>query len=177
MSAAAYGMLAEFVTADALLAAVRRARENGCRQVEAYSPFSIEGMDEAVGFRSRAVPAWTFAGGVAGGLGTFLLQWYSAVIDYPLNIGGRPLDSWPSFIPATFELAVLGAAFAAVLSMLAANGLPRLVHPLFGVPEFDLATRNRFFLCLRASDPTYHAGRNRQMLEELHPLLLREVPQ
>jgi len=177
MSGRPYGMLAEFATADALLAAARRARENGCRQVEAYSPFAVEGLAEALGFRSRAVQAWTFAGGVAGGLGTFLLQWYSAVVDYPLNIGGRPLNSWPSFIPATFELAVLGAAIAAVISMLVANGLPRLVHPLFSVPEFDLAMRNRFFLCLRASDPTYDAGRIRQMLEDLHPLLMREVAQ
>ncbi|GAB3401076.1 DUF3341 domain-containing protein [Massilia agilis] len=172
---APYGLLAEFATADLLLAAVRRARENGCRQVEAYAPFAVDGLAEALGFRSHAVQAWTFAGAVAGGLGTYLLQWYSAVIDYPLNIGGRPLDSWPSFIPPTFELAVLGAAFAAVLSMLIANGLPRLVHPLFGAPEFDLASRNRFFLCLRASDPTYHVGRSRQMLDDLHPLLLREV--
>lgn len=172
---APYGLLAEFATADLLLAAVRRARENGCRQVEAYAPFAVDGLAEALGFRSHAVQAWTFAGAVVGGLGTYLLQWYSAVIDYPLNIGGRPLDSWPSFIPPTFELAVLGAAFAAVLSMLIANGLPRLVHPLFGAPEFDLASRNRFFLCLRASDPTYHVGRSRQMLDDLHPLLLREV--
>jgi hypothetical protein len=175
MSARPYGLLAEFATAEALLAAVRRARENGCRQVEAYSPFSIDELPEALGFRSRTVQAWTFAGAVMGGLGTYLLQWYSAVIDYPLNIGGRPLNSWPSFIPPTFELTVLGAAVAAVLSMLVANGLPRLVHPLFSVPEFDLATRNRFFLCLLASDPTYHVGRSRQMLADLHPLLLREV--
>lgn len=175
MSGGLYGLLVEFATADALLAAVRRARDNGCRQVDAYSPFSIDGMDEALGFRSKAVQAWTFAGAIVGGGGTFLLQWYSAVIDYPINVGGRPLDSWPSFMPATFEFAVLFAAFAAGISMFVANGLPRLVHPLFSAPDFDLASRNRFFLCLPASDPTFHVGRSRQMLEDLQPLLIREV--
>jgi hypothetical protein len=177
MTRALYGLLVEFATADALLAAVRRARDNGCRELEAYSPFPIEGLAEELGFRSHAVPAFTFGGALVGGLGAYFLQWYSAVVDYPINVGGRPLNSWPSFLPATFELAVLGAAIAAVIGMLVANGLPRLVHPLFGAPEFDLATRNRFFLCLPASDPTFHIGRSRQMLAELSPLLLVEVMQ
>jgi hypothetical protein len=175
VSAAPYGLLAEFATADALLAAVRCARENGCRQVDAYSPFAIEGLAEELGFRSQGVQAWALVGALIGGIGTYLLQWYTAVIDYPLNIGGRPLNSWPSFIPATFEIAILGGAFGALIAMFAANGLPRLIHPLFGAPEFDLATRNRFFLCLPASDPTYHLGRCKQMLEGLQPLMLREV--
>lgn len=175
MSAQPYGLLAEFPTADALLAAVRCAREHGCRQVEAYAPFAVEGLDEAIGFRSHVVQTWAIIGGLTGGIGTYLLQWYSAVIDYPINIGGRPLHSWPSFIPATFEIAVLGAAFGAVITTFAASGLPKLVHPLFSAPEFDLATRNRFFLCLRASDPTYHLGRCMQMLADLKPLMMREV--
>ncbi|TFW29005.1 DUF3341 domain-containing protein [Massilia horti] len=172
---ALYGLLFEFPTADALLAAVRRARENGCREVDAYSPFSIEGMPAALGFRSHAVQAWTFVGALLGGGGTYFLQWYSAVINFPINVGGRPLHSWPSFIPATFEITVLGAALAALISMLAANGLPRLIHPLFGAPDFDLASRNRFFLCLPASDPTFHAGRSRQMLADLEPIKISEV--
>lgn len=175
MSTQAYGLLAEFATADALRAAVRRARENGCRQVEAYTPFAVEGLDEDIGFRSFVVQTWTVIGALIGGIGTYMLQWYSAVIDYPLNIGGRPLHSWPSFIPATFEIAVLGAAFGAVIATFVASGLPKLVHPLFSAPEFDLATRNRFFLCLRASDPTYHLGRSVQMLADLQPLMMREV--
>jgi hypothetical protein len=103
-------------------------------------------------------------------------QWYAAVVDYPINIGGRPLHSWPAFIPATFEITILGAAVAAVLAMLVLNGLPRLHHPLFEVEEFELASRNRFFLCLPARDPVFAPGPARDLLEGLHPLLLREVP-
>jgi hypothetical protein len=115
-------------------------------------------------------------GGILGGAGAYFLQWYAAVVDYPLNIGGRPLHSWPAFIPATFELTILGAAVAAVIAMLALNGLPRLYHPLFEVDEFELASRNRFFLCLPAHDPVFAPGPARTLLEERSPLLLREVP-
>lgn len=174
---ALYGLLAEFSSAETLLAAVRRARENGCRQIDAYSPLPIEGMPEALRFTRNGVPALAFGGGLLGGLGTYFLQWYTAVHDYPLNIGGRPLHSWPAFIPATFELAVLGAALAAVLGMLLASGLPRLRHPLFDAPQFDLASRNRFFLLLPATDPTFHVGRSRQFLADLQPLLVCEVAQ
>ncbi len=169
-------MLAEFATADALLAAANRTRQAGYRQLEAYAPFAVEGLAEAVGFRRNRVPLITLLGGIAGGIGTYFLQWYSAVIDYPINVGGRPLHSWPSFLPPTFEITILGAAFAAVLGMLIANGLPRLHHPLFDVPEFDLATRNRFFLFLPAGDPAFEAERSRRFLDDLQPLLVREVP-
>jgi hypothetical protein len=171
-----YGLLAEFATADALVAAAKQARAQGYRQVEAYSPFAIEGLDEAIGLPRNRVPLIALLGGIAGGLGTYFLQWYSAVIDYPVNIGGRPLNSWPSFIPPTFELTILGAAFAAVIGMLALNGLPRLYHPLFNVPEFDLATRNRFFLCLPVRDPAFEIDRAKKFLQGLQPLLMREVP-
>jgi hypothetical protein len=176
MSAPPYGLLAEFATADALLAAVRCARENGCREVDAYAPFAVEGLAEAAGFRANSVPLWTFLGAILGGAGAYFLQWYSAVVDYPVNVGGRPLHSWPSFIPATFELTILGAALAAVIGMLTQNGLPRLNHPLFDVPEFDLATRNRFFLCLTARDPAFDAEASRRFLDGLGPLLICEVP-
>lgn len=142
-----HGVLAEFATADLLLAAARASREAGYA-AEAYTPFPVEGLAEALGFTANRIPLVTFLGGLAGGLGGYLLQWYSAVIDYPLNIGGRPLHSWPAFIPATFALTILGAAVAAVIGMLLANRLPRLNHPLFEIREFDLASRNRFFLCL-----------------------------
>lgn len=171
-----YGLLAEFSTADALLAAANRARQAGYRQLEAYAPFAVDGLADAVGFRRNRVPLITLLGGILGGAGTYFLQWYSAVIDYPINIGGRPLHSWPSFIPPTFEITILGAALAATLGMLVANGLPRLHHPLFDVPEFDLATRNRFFLVLLAGDPVYDPQHSRQFLEALEPLLVREVP-
>jgi hypothetical protein len=171
-----YGLLAEFPSADALCAAARHARANGYTRVEAYSPFAIEGLDDIVGADKGWIAPLTLLGGILGGAGTYFLQWYAAVVDYPINIGGRPLHSWPAFIPATFEITILGAAVAAVLAMLVLNGLPRLYHPLFEVEEFELASRNRFFLCLPARDPVFAPGPARDLLEELHPLLLREVP-
>jgi len=171
-----WGLMAEFASADDLVAAARRVREAGYERAEAYSPFHVEGLAEALGFERNRVPVFTFLGALLGGVGGYFLQWYAAVIDYPVNIGGRPLHSWPMFVPVTFEMAVLGGAFAAVISMFAANGLPRLRHPLFAAPEFDLATRNRFFLCLRADDPAWEAGRARELLEGLHPMRCVEVP-
>ncbi|TFY97224.1 DUF3341 domain-containing protein [Ramlibacter humi] len=168
--------MAEFADADELLAAARRVREAGYQRAEAYSPFHVDGLAEALGFTRNRVPAFTFVGGVLGGAGGFFLQWYSAVIDFPVNVAGRPLNSWPMFIPVTFEMAVLGAAFAALISMLAANGLPRLRHPLFAVAEFDLATRNRFFLCLRCDDPAFEPQRARELLQAMHPMRCVEVP-
>ena len=177
MSAPAlYGLLAEFPSADSLCAAARHVRERGYTRVEAYSPFAIEGLDEIVGADKGWIAPLTLLGGLLGGAGTYFLQWYAAVVDYPIDIGGRPLHSWPAFIPATFEITILGAALAAVVTMLVANGLPRLHHPLFEVEEFELASRNRFFLCLPARDPVFAPGAARDLLEELRPLLVREVP-
>jgi hypothetical protein len=176
VSARLYGLLAEFPTADALCAAAKQARAQGYTQAEAYSPFSIEGLDEALGPKRDWVAPATLVGGLLGGAGTYFLQWYAAVVDYPVNVGGRPLHSWPAFIPATFEITILGAALAAVLAMLIQNGLPRLHHPLFEVEEFELASRNRFFLCLPAHDPVFAPGPARTLLEGLQPMLLREVP-
>lgn len=171
-----WGLLAEFGTADALLAAARALRAAGYRELEAYSPFPVEGLAEALGPQRDAVPLCTLLGALAGGVGGYLMQWYSAVVDYPVNIGGRPLHSWPMFVPATFELAVLGGAFAAVLAMLWGCGLPRLRHPLFAVPEFDLATRNRFFLAVRTRDPAFDRQRTPALLQGLQPLACVEVP-
>jgi hypothetical protein len=171
-----YGLLAEFPSADSLCAAARHVRERGYTRVEAYSPFAIEGLDEIIGADQGWIAPLTLLGGLLGGAGTYFLQWYAAVVDYPVNIGGRPLHSWPAFIPATFEITILGAALAAVVAMLVANGLPRLHHPLFEVEEFELASRNRFFLCLPARDPVFAPGPARDLLAELRPLLLREVP-
>lgn len=171
-----YGLLAEFPSADSLCTAVRHVRARGWTRVEAYSPFAIEGLDEIVGADKGGIAPLTLLGGIVGGAGTYFLQWYAAVVDYPINIGGRPLNSWPAFIPATFEITILGAAVAAVVTMLVLNGLPRLYHPLFEVEEFELASRNRFFLCLPARDPVFAPGFARDLLAELHPLLLREVP-
>ncbi len=175
MSAPLYGLLAEFASADALIAAARQARAHGYANLEAYSPFPLEELDVLVGMKRNHVPLITLLGGIAGGAGTYAMQWYSAVLDYPINVGGRPMHSWPSFIPATFEITILGAAVAAVLGMLLLNGLPRLHHPLFDVEEFDLASRNRFFLCLPAQDPAFDRQRSGALLEGMNPLLVREV--
>jgi hypothetical protein len=171
-----YGLMAELDSADALVDAASQARAAGFGRVEAYSPFPVEGLADAVGFERSRVPLATLLGGIAGGVGGFFLQWYTAVIDYPINSGGRPLNSWPEFIPVTFEMTVLGAALAAVVTMLLANGLPRLRHPVFNVDEFELATRNRFFLCLRCDAPRFDERKARTFLDRLQPMRVIEVP-
>ena len=170
-----WGLVAEFSTADALLAAARRARAAGYLRAEAYSPFAIDGLAEALGAPKTRVPAITFLGALGGAVLGFFVQWYSAVIDYPVNIAGRPLNSWPMFLPTTFEIAVLFGALSAVGAMLVGSGLPRLHHPLFGSKHFDLASRNRFFLCLRCDDPAFEAAQARRLLEGLQPLTCTEV--
>jgi Protein of unknown function (DUF3341) len=167
---ALYGLMAEFASAEALLVAARRTYAEGYRETEAYSPFPVEGLSEAIGFTSNRVPLLTLLGGILGAAIGYFIQWYSAVIDYPLNVGGRPLNSWPAFILVTFELAMLGAALAAVVGMLLLNGLPRLSHPVFNARDFDLATRNRFFLGIKANDPRFDVDKTRRFLEALVPL-------
>lgn len=171
---AIYGLMGELASGEALVEAAKQARKAGLVALEAYSPYPVEGLDDVLGFTKSGVPSWTLVGGIAGGLGGAFVQWYSAVVDYPINVGGRPLDSWPAFIPAIFECTILGAAFFAVGSMLIANGLPKLRHPVFGAPHFDLASRNRFFLCVRAHDPAF--ANAREFLEALPALRVVEVP-
>jgi hypothetical protein len=177
MSAARYGLIAEFATADRLVDAARKAYLEGYRRLEAYSPFAVDGLAEAIGFGTNRVPLLTLLGGIIGGVGGYFMQWYSAVVSYPINVGGRPLHSWPSFVPATFELTILGAALAAVFGMLLSNGLPRLYHPIFNAKDFDLATRNRFFLCILSTDPLFSEEGTRKFLADLQPLNIGEVPQ
>jgi len=162
-----YGLLAEFHSPEELLAAARRAQEAGFNKMDAYTPFPIEGLAEAVGFRRTRLPLVVLIGGVIGGAGGFLLQYWTSVIAYPLNVGGRPFNSWPSFIVVTFELTILAAALAAVLGMLALNGLPQPYHPLFNVERFALASRDRFFLCIKAADPKFDRAATRKFLESL----------
>jgi hypothetical protein len=171
-----YGLLAEFAAADRLLEGVRRARaELSDARVEAYSPFPIEGVNEALGPHPDRVPLFVLLGAIVFGAGTYALEWYSAVFDYPLNVGGRPLASWPAFLPPAIEMTVLGAAVAGVIAMLAANGLPRLNHPLFGVAAFERASNDRFFLLLRAAGPGFDASSAHELLEGLAPLTISEV--
>lgn len=174
--ASLYGLLAEFAGAEQLLAAARAARGTArAAALEAYSPFPIEGLDEAVGARPTRVPLWMLLGALAGGLGTYALECYAAVFNYPLDIGGRPLLSWPAFVPPALEMTVLGAAVLGVIAMLAGNRLPRLHHPLFAVAAFERATSDRFFLVLRAEGPDFDVGAARAFLETLSPLGVTEV--
>lgn len=171
-----YGYLAEFQTADALLAAARCIREAGYRKLDAFSPFPLEGLPEAIGIEDSALPYWMLGGGLVGAVTGYGIQYFSAVIDYPILVGGKPFNSWPAFIPATFELAVLFAALTGFVALVLTNGLPRLHHPLFGVPRFDLATRDRFFLLIKANDPSFDRQRTRRQLDECRPAGVFEVP-
>jgi hypothetical protein len=171
-----YGLLAEFADAQALVAATRRAHDAGFRHMDAYSPFPIEGLAEALGFRKTRLPLIVLIGGVLGGLSGYLLQYWTAVIDYPINVGGRPLHSWPSFMIVTFELTILGASIFAVLGMLALNGLPMPYHPVFNVPRFVLATRDRFFLCIEANDLLFDRVKTAAVLRDLGACEVTEVP-
>jgi hypothetical protein len=170
-----YGLMAEFDSPDALLVAAQRAYEAGYRRMDAYSPFPVEGLAEAIGFHRSGLPLVVLIGGIVGGLGGYLMQYYLSAIDYPLNIGGRPLHSAPSFIPVTFELTILIAALAAVLGLLALNGLPMPYHPVFNVPRFELASRNLFFLCIEATDRQFDRQNTRRFLESLQALGVSEV--
>ncbi len=164
-----YGLMAEFVNSEELLAAARRVYQEGYRRLDAYSPLPVEGLAEAIGFHRTAVPLIVLIGGLAGCLGGFFMQYWIAVLDYPINVGGRPLLSWPSFIPVTFELTVLIGGLSALIGMLALNGLPMPYHPVFNVPRFELATQNRFFLCIEATDPKFDRQGTRRFLEGLQP--------
>jgi ActD protein len=171
-----YGLMAEFTQAEELVTAARRAHDEGYRRMDAFTPYALSELPEAIGFRRNRLPMVVLIGGLFGGIGAFLMQYYASAIDYPINVGGRPLNSWPSFIPVTFELTVLAAAFAAVLGMLGLNGLPMPYHPVFNVPRFELASRNRFFLCIQSDDPKFDLRETRQFLESLGPRDVCEVP-
>ena len=152
---AIYGVMAEFDDPTAVVVATRRAYEEGYRRMDAYSPYPIEALSEAVGPHKERLPLIVLIGGIIGMIGGYGLQYYVSVINYPLNVGGKPLHSWPAYIPITFETTVLGAAMAAIFGMLALNGLPEPYHPVFNAPNFALATRDRFFLVIESRDPKF----------------------
>ncbi len=167
--------MADFDEPEQLLAAARKAYEQGYRRMDAYTPFPIEGLAETIGFHSNKVALIVLVGGILGCLTGFFLQYYVAVMNYPLNIGGRPLNSWPSFIPITFELTVLFAALSAVFGMLALNRLPMPYHPVFNVPGFETATRNRFFLCIESDDPKFDRIQTAEFLKSQPARAVSEV--
>ncbi|MEQ8765024.1 MAG: DUF3341 domain-containing protein [Planctomycetota bacterium] len=170
-----YGMLAGFEDPDALLEAAHKTTREGYTVVEAYSPMPIHGLAEAIGFESTRLPWIVLLGGILGGLTGYLMQYYSAVIDYPYSVGGKPDHSWPQFVPITFEMTILGAGLSAVLGMLALNGLPRPNHPVFNVPDFKLASRDGFFLFILARDPKFEEDSARVFLESLTPIFVAPV--
>ena len=170
-----YGVMGEFETTEQLIHAVGKVREAGYRRFEAYSPFPVEGLSHAMGFKRNFVPLITLIGGLTGGLGGFFFQYWVAVITYPLNIGGRSLNSWPAFIPVTFELTILGAALSAVFGMLALNRLPQPHHPIFNVPRFSHATTDRFFICIESRDPKFHLADTARFLQGLQAHHISEV--
>jgi len=170
-----YGLVAEFSSAETLVVAANRTREAGYRRIDAYSPFPVRGLADAIGFHRSRLPLVVLLGGILGGGGAFFMEWFSATVHYPINAGGRPLNSWPAFIPVTFELTVLGAALAAVLGMIVMNGLPMPYHPLFNVERFGQASRDRFFLCIEARDPQFDGVATKRFLENLNPMGVYEV--
>ena len=170
-----YGVMAEFDTPEMLSAGAERAHAAGYRRMDAYSPFPIEGLAEVIGFKRTQLPLIVLIGGILGGIGGFYLQYWTSVIDYPLIVGGKPYNSWPAFIPVTFETTILGAALAAVLGMLGLNGLPMPYHPVFNVERFALASRDRFFLCIEAADPKFDSHHTVEFLRSLNPSSIHEV--
>ena len=171
-----YGMMAEFDTPVALIEAAKRTYQAGYKKIDTYSPFPIEGLAEEIGFHRDEVPLVVLIGGIVGGLTGYLMQYWMSAVAYPLNIGGKPYHSWPAFIVITFEMTILFAGISAVFGMLALNGLPMPYHPVFNVPRFTRASRDRFFLVVFSSDVNYDPAATRQFLESLDPRSVSEVP-
>jgi hypothetical protein len=171
-----YGVIAEFGDAQSLLDAANAARERGYVELDAFSPFPVHGLAEAVGFTKTRLPLIVLVMGLLGGIGGFFMCWYANVIAYPLNIGGKAYNSWPAWIPITFECTILLAAFGAVFGMLALNGLPMPYHPVFNVRRFDQASRDKFFLVIQARDPKFKLDEVRDFFDTLNPREIVDVP-
>ena len=168
--------MAEFDSAQALIDAAKRTHEAGYKKIDAYSPFPIEEASEAVGFHKSRVPLIVLVGSILGGASGYGLQYWINCISYPLNIGGKPYQSWPAFIVPTFELTILFAGLCGVFGMFALNGLPMPHHPLFNVDRFSLVTRDKFFLCVEAADPKFDMDGTQRFMESLRPTSISEVP-
>jgi ActD protein len=171
-----YGLMAEFDSPGTIIAAANKTYAAGYKKIDAYSPFPIEELSEAIGFHRNGVAPVVLTGGILGCLTGYIMQWWIATVSYPINVGGRPYHSWPSFIVVTFELTILFSVLAAVFGMLALNGLPMPYHPVFNVERFALASKDRFFLIIFSSDPKYSSAETRAFLESLGPRSVSEVP-
>jgi len=176
VTSSTYGLMAEFDSAQELVEAAHKTHTAGYQKIDAYSPFPVEGLAEAIGFHKNRVPLVVLIGGILGGLSGYMLQYWVAAITYPTNIGGRPYHSWPSFIIVTFEMTILFGGLSAVFGMLALNGLPMPYHPVFNVPEFKKASENKFFLVVFSTDPKYDSAGTRNFLQGLSPRMIAEVP-
>jgi hypothetical protein len=170
-----YGLMAEFDSPEDLLSAAKRAHAEGYRRMDAYTPFPVEGLAEAIGFPHTRLPLLVLLAGLFGAFVGFVSQYYVTVFDYPLIVGGRPLNSWPAYIPITFEVTILFAALTAVVGMIALNRLPMPYHPVFNVPAFGAASRDRFFLCIEAADPRFDREGTRRFLQGLQAKEVSEV--
>jgi hypothetical protein len=171
-----FGLMAEFDNVNDAVIAARRTYAAGYRKLDAYSPFPVEELSEAIGFHKNGVALVCLVGGLLGCTAAYVLQWWINTISYPINIGGRPLHSWPSFVIVTFEMTILFSGLSAVFGMLALNGLPMPYHPVFNVPRFELASRDRFFLVIFSSDRNYDPIGTREFLEGLNAISVAEVP-
>ncbi len=170
-----YGLMAEFERPEGLVRAARAAHEQGFRRLDAYSPYPIEELFEALHIHKTGMPVIMLIGGIVGCIAGFALQYYCNVYDYPINVGGRPLNSWPSWIPIMFELTVLTSALSGIFGLLGLCGLPMPYHPVFNVPAFVRASRDRFFLCIEARDPKFELAATKQFLAGLGPREVTEV--
>ena len=170
-----YGLMAEFATPSEIVHASEKAYSAGYRRMDAYSPMPVHGLAEAIGFRNNRVPLVVLIGALIGAAAGYGLCWFMAAVPYVHNIGGRPIHSWPAFIPITFETTVLFASLFAVVGMILMNGLPRPYHPVFNAPRFGRATHDKFFLCIEASDPKFHLEDTRAFLQGLEPYEVTEV--
>src|SRR3984957_14859798 len=171
-----YGLMAEFETPGTIIAAANKTYAAGYKKIDAYSPFPIEELAEAIGFHRNGVAPVVLVGGILGCLTGYLMQWWISTVSYPVNVGGRPLHSWPSFMVVTFELTILFSVLSATFGMPALNGLPMPYHPVFNVPRFEFATKDKFFLIVFSTDPKYSPSDTRRFLETLEPRSISEVP-
>jgi hypothetical protein len=176
MSDGLHGVMAEFDSVESLVHAAEEAYAHGYRAMDAYSPFPVEELSDALGFRTRAVPLLALAGGLTGVVTGFGMQAGIHAVLLPINVGGRPLVSWPAFIPVTFEMGVLFSALFTLVGLLALNRLPEPYHPVFNVPAFGRATRDRFFLCIEARDPIFNLAKTREFLQALGAREVVDVP-